>query len=174
MRHAKHRLAIDIGCALLASGALGLGSPALAAPGTPSAAAQPAQSAGSGSSAAESPQRDTAADADNQPEQLATTVVTALSRTQRLEDVPIAIQVISADNLDMHAATDLSKMDEFVPGLVIYASQPTQPHYQIRGIGSNNFGIGGAPSVGVYIDGVYSGRTGASLLAFNDVKCIEV
>ncbi|HET7267346.1 MAG TPA: TonB-dependent receptor, partial [Oleiagrimonas sp.] len=158
MRHSKHRLAIDIGCALLASSALGLAAPAFAEQDA-SSADRPVQNETS---------------AEDQPEQLATTVVTALSRKQKLEDVPIAIQVISAKSVDMHAATDLSKMDEFVPGLVIHASQPTQPRYQIRGIGSNNFGIGGAPSVGVYIDGVYSGRTGASLLAFNDVKRIEV
>lgn len=34
MRHSKRRLAVDIGCALLASGAIGLSCPAFAADGS--------------------------------------------------------------------------------------------------------------------------------------------
>ncbi len=71
-------------------------------------------------------------------------------------------------------ATDLSKMDIFVPGLSIDASQPTQPTYTLRGISTSNFGVGTESAVGVYVDGVYAARSGGSLLAFNDVSRVEV
>ncbi len=101
-------------------------------------------------------------------------VVTSQSRKQEVEDVPIAVQIVDAASIESHAATDISKMDVFVPGLVVGASQPTQPSYQIRGIGGSGFGVGTDAAVGVYIDGVYAARSGGALLAFNDVKRIEV
>jgi iron complex outermembrane receptor protein len=100
--------------------------------------------------------------------------VTAQNRTQEMEQVPIALQIITADQINQLAATDLSKMSDFVPGLGVDGSQPTQPHYSLRGIGTADFGVGTEPAVGVYIDGVYAARSGGALLAFNDIQRIEV
>ncbi len=105
---------------------------------------------------------------------LDTVVVTAQGREQEMQTVPIPLQIISGEQLDELAATDLSKMSLFVPGLVVGGDQPTQPSYQLRGIATDNFGIGTESAVGVYVDGVYAARSGAALLAFNDVKRIEV
>ncbi len=38
----------------------------------------------------------------------------------------------------------------------------------------SDFGVGTDPAVGVYVDGIYAARSGASLLAFNDIDHIEV
>jgi len=100
--------------------------------------------------------------------------VTAQSRTQEVQSVPIPVQIVTSKQIDTLAATDLSKMDIFVPGLVIGAEQPTQPTYELRGIATSNFGIGTESAVGVYINGVYAARSGGSLLAFNDIARIEV
>ena len=43
----------------------------------------------------------------------------------------------------------------------------TQPSYTIRGVATDDFGIGTDPSVGIFIDGIYSGRSGASLIFFS-------
>ena len=100
--------------------------------------------------------------------------VTAQSREQELQDVPIALQVVNAQMLDDVAARDLSDIDMFVPGLVVHAQQPTQPSFELRGISTDDFGIGTDPAVGVYVDGVYGGRGGGVLLPFTDVERIEV
>ena len=100
--------------------------------------------------------------------------VTAQSRTQEVQSVPIPVQIVTSKQIDTLAATDLSKMDIFVPGLVIDANQPTQPTYELRGIATSNFGIGTESAVGVYVNGVYAARSGGSLLAFNDIARIEV
>ena len=105
---------------------------------------------------------------------LGNVTVTAQSRSQEVQSVPIALQIVTAKQVDTLAATDLSKMDIFVPGLVIDATQPTQPTYELRGISTSNFGIGTESAVGVYVDGVYAARSGGSLLAFNDIARIEV
>ncbi|WP_267226315.1 TonB-dependent receptor [Dyella silvae] len=105
---------------------------------------------------------------------LGNVTVTAQSRSQEVQSVPIPLQIVTAKQIDTLAATDLSKMDIFVPGLVIDASQPTQPTYELRGISTSNFGIGTESAVGVYVNGVYAARSGGSLLAFNDIARIEV
>ena len=105
---------------------------------------------------------------------LNTVVVTAQGREQEMQSVPIPLQIVTAEQVDALAATDLSKMSLFVPGLVVGGDQPTQPSYQLRGISTDDFGIGTESAVGVYVDGVYAARSGAALLAFNDVERIEV
>ena len=101
-------------------------------------------------------------------------VVTAQRREQVLQEVPITIQVVGNELLDDLAAEDMGDLNGFVPGLVVSSDSPTQPKYQIRGIQTGDFGVGTDSAVGVYVDGVYSARTGSSLLAFNDIERIEV
>jgi iron complex outermembrane receptor protein len=100
--------------------------------------------------------------------------VTAQRRTQSLQDVPIAMQVVDSKLIADVAAEDLGDLNGFVPGLVVSSDSPTQPRYQIRGIQTGDFGVGTDPAVGVYVDGIYAARSGASLLAFNDIERIEV
>ena len=105
---------------------------------------------------------------------LDTIVVTAQSRQQELQDVPIALQVVDQQLLDDVAADNLGDIDAFVPGLVVDAAQPTQPSFRLRGAETSDFGIGTDPAVGVFVDGVYGGRGGGVLLPFVDVERIEV
>ncbi len=101
-------------------------------------------------------------------------LVTAQSREQELQDVPIALQVLDSRMIQDVAAEDLGDLDSFVPGLQINSVQPTQPSIAIRGISTDDFGIGTDPAVGVFIDGVYTGRSGGVLLPLTDVERIEV
>ncbi len=101
-------------------------------------------------------------------------VVTAQSRQQELQDVPLALQVVDQQLLDDVAADNLGDIDAFVPGLVVDAAQPTQPSFRLRGVETSDFGIGTDPAVGVFVDGVYGGRGGGVLLPFVDVERIEV
>jgi iron complex outermembrane receptor protein len=101
-------------------------------------------------------------------------VVTAQHREQSVQDVPITMNVINDDLLNDVTANDLGDLNGFVPGLLVRSTSPTQPVYQIRGIRTADFGIGTDPAIGVYVNGVYMARSGASLLTFNDVERIEV
>src|SRR3546814_11475125 len=85
-----------------------------------------------------------------------------------------ALQVIDAQVIEDVAAEDLGDLDSFVPGLVVNSQQPTQPSFELRGISTDDFGIGPDPAVGVYVDGVYAGRGGGVRLPFTDVERTEV
>jgi len=111
---------------------------------------------------------------DAAPEEMEEITVTAQLRTQSLQDVPLAIQVVDRALIEDIAAEDMSDLNGYVPGLVVSGDSPTQPRYQIRGIQTGDFGVGTDPAVGVYVDGIYAARSGASMLAFNDIERIEV
>jgi iron complex outermembrane receptor protein len=108
------------------------------------------------------------------PEVIQEITVTAQLRTQSLQDVPIAIQVVDRALIADVAAENLSDLNGYVPGLVVSGDSPTQPRYQIRGIQTGDFGVGTDPAVGVYVDGIYAARSGASMTAFNDIDHIEI
>jgi iron complex outermembrane recepter protein len=104
-----------------------------------------------------------------------TIVVTSQRRIQTAQDVPIAEQVVTSQQIRSLTATDLATMNGYIPGLNIDGSQATQPIYTLRGIRSgSDFGVGTDSPVGIYEDGVYTGKTGGALLLFNDVQRVEV
>src|SRR5579859_936855 len=106
--------------------------------------------------------------------ELGVIVVTAQRRSQEVQDVPIPVQVVTSAQIDSLVATDLSRMDGYIPGLVVVGEQPTQPNYGLRGIYVTDFGIGTDSPIGIYEDGVYAGKSGGALLMFNDIQRVEV
>jgi iron complex outermembrane receptor protein len=108
------------------------------------------------------------------PDAAQVVVVTAQGRRQEVQKVPISIQLIGPDQIEKLGAVNLSQVADFAPGLVVDATEPTQPSYALRGLGNGDFGIGTDAPVGIYVNGVYTGKTGGALLNFNDVKRIEV
>jgi len=114
------------------------------------------------------------AHSQEQPQQMEAVVVSGQGRTQQLQSVPIAIQVLGGEQLRKSGNANLGDAAAYVPGLSIDATQATQPRVSLRGIGTEDFGIGTDSPVGLYVDGVYTGKSGGALLNFNDVKRIEV
>ena len=106
-------------------------------------------------------------------QQLEEVVVTAQKRSQNLQDVPIAINAFNQEFLYTTGVRSISGLQEFTPGLE-GGTSVTQPRYAIRGIGTSDFGLGADPAVGVYVDGVYVGRSGGSDLPFSDIELVEV
>jgi iron complex outermembrane receptor protein len=107
-------------------------------------------------------------------ETIETIVVTSQARQQTAEEVPIAIQVVTMEQIAELGAANLSDMNGYFPGFNVSGQQATQPNYSLRGIGTTDFGIGTDAPVGVYVDGVYTGKTGGALMNFNDIQRVEV
>jgi len=105
--------------------------------------------------------------------QLETVIVTAQKIEEGLQDVPIAVQTLSAQQIEDLTAQDISDLAVFMPNVESNRGV-NQPRYRIRGIGTEDFGVGADPAVGVYLDGVYIGRSGGSRSAFNDLARVEV
>ncbi|MYM82670.1 TonB-dependent receptor [Duganella sp. FT50W] len=101
-------------------------------------------------------------------------VVTTQSRKQLAQDVPMTMQVISSRDIQAVGAKDLADLNGYIPGLTVDAIEPTQPSFGIRGVQTGDFGIATDSPVGIYVDGIYTGKTGGALMNFIDVQHIEV
>ncbi|MTV36784.1 TonB-dependent receptor [Duganella radicis] len=101
-------------------------------------------------------------------------VVTAQSRKQLVQDVPMTMQVVTGKDIEAIGAKDLADLNGYIPGLSVDATEPTQPSFGIRGVQAGDFGIATDSPVGIYVDGVYTGKTGGALMNFIDVQRIEV
>ena len=102
-------------------------------------------------------------------------VVTAAKRQQTLQEVPIAVSVVSAEAIEQSQVLDIKDLQTLVPSLRVTQLQGSaQTNFIIRGFGNgaNNAGI--EPSVGVFLDGVYRSRVGSSLADLPKLERIEV
>ncbi len=107
--------------------------------------------------------------------QLPDIVVTAQKRSERLQDVPIAVTAITADAIQKRRTLDLVDLSNQAPGLQIKSDDNgANPRIFIRGVGVNDFNPATNSAVGIYADGVYVASPLAQRLAFFDLQQVEV
>ncbi|WP_264529119.1 TonB-dependent receptor [Flavobacterium sp. N502540] len=103
-------------------------------------------------------------------------VVSSRRRIEKVQDVPIAVSVITGKQAEQTGAFNVNRIKELVPSVQLYSSNPRNTGINIRSLGSP-FGLtndGIDPGVGFYVDGVYYARPAATTLDFIDVEQIEV
>jgi iron complex outermembrane receptor protein len=112
----------------------------------------------------------------NEENALIEVVVSSRRRIEKVQDVPIAISVITGKQAEQTGAFNVNRIKELVPSVQLYSSNPRNTGINIRSLGSP-FGLtndGIDPGVGFYVDGVYYARPAATTLDFIDVEQIEV
>lgn len=112
---------------------------------------------------------------DNNTMVLEEIVVLATKRAQTLQEVPVAVSVVSGDTMAKAQVLDIKDLQSLVPSLRVSQLQTTgNTNFLIRGFGNgaNNAGI--EPSVGVFIDGVYRSRSASALTDLPNLERIEV
>ncbi len=100
--------------------------------------------------------------------------VTAQKRSERIQDVPITMNAYNETLTRNLGALNIKDLGNITPGMDAANLSVTQPRFNLRGIGTTDFGIGSDPAVAVYIDGVYVGRSGAAQMNFNDIARVEI
>jgi iron complex outermembrane receptor protein len=100
--------------------------------------------------------------------------VTARRRSEKVQDVPIAISVLTGRQLQRIGATQVQDLQFLVPSTNISLPNPRQTNFAIRGIGNNPATDGLSSSVGIYIDDVYLDRPGMADFNLLDIDQIEV
>lgn len=106
---------------------------------------------------------------------LATVVVTARNREERLEDVPLSVSVVSGEQLERLQAVDLSSFASRVANVFVQRENPQHRAASIRGIGMMNNTHSQDPSVGIIVDGVnYAYNPLAASVEYTDVESLEV
>ncbi len=106
---------------------------------------------------------------------LADIVVTAQRREESLQKVPVAVTAIGAEQLDQMRITNVRNLAGIAPSLQINTQGlQSNPTIIIRGIASGSSNNAVDPKVGIYLDGVYIGRTVGSIFDLSDIQRVEV
>ena len=101
-------------------------------------------------------------------------VVTAQKRSERVQDVPLSVNVIGQQQLERQQINNIFDLSKLAPSLELTnaAGQSPGGGGQIRGIGTETFGVGAVGAVGIVVDGVSQGNINVSDLF--DIGRVEV
>jgi iron complex outermembrane receptor protein len=112
-------------------------------------------------------------------EQLESIVVTARRREERLQDTPIAVTALSAEQLERQQIVATTDLDKVAPNLQFHSygtltGNNSAAQVFIRGIGQTDATPAVDPGVGIYIDEVYMGRAVGGAMEFRDIANVQV
>ncbi|WP_300117373.1 TonB-dependent receptor [Sphingobium sp.] len=100
-------------------------------------------------------------------------IVTAQNRQQSVQDVPIAIAVVSGEELAAAGVTSVTAVERVSPSLQI-TSDTTATRVTVRGVGTISNGEAQDQSIAVNIDGEYINRPTVLNAAIFDLERVEV
>ena len=106
-------------------------------------------------------------------------VVTARKREENLQDTPIAVTALNAEAIEERNMVSVSEITQYAPNIQFdnAASESGgggSSQISIRGIGQTDYVITVEPGVGLYLDGVYIGKSVGSLIDTVDLAGIQV
>jgi iron complex outermembrane recepter protein len=103
-------------------------------------------------------------------------VVTAERRETNLQDTPLSVTAITADALQASGVAVINDLAATVPNLTSTTGPQgsSDANFFVRGVGQFDFIITNDPGVGLYVDGVYLGRTVGAMLDSGDIERVEV
>lgn len=97
----------------------------------------------------------------------------AQRRKQPLQDVPLVVAAVTAEELAQKNITSTSDLTALTPGLTNFVANGfVMP--SLRGIGTQNNAAGNTGTVAIYLDGVYLASPQASLFGYNNIEQVEV
>ncbi len=104
-------------------------------------------------------------------------LVTARKREEAVENIPISITALSANDLKQFGVRNFADLEGVVPGLNLGGGgngvkKDSSPF--IRGIGQRETKVTLDAAVATYIDGIYIGRAAGAMLDVTDVENIQV
>ncbi len=100
-------------------------------------------------------------------------IVTAQNRAQNVNDVPIAINVVNAEQLQQAGFSNMNDIGKIAPAVQLNQDQGTIK-VTVRGVGTNSNDESQDTSVVVNIDGEYMNRPQALSIALFDLDRVEV
>jgi len=100
-------------------------------------------------------------------------IVTAQKRTERLQDVPVAVTALAGQALQEANISDTKALSAVVPSLNFTHTASFAQTF-IRGVGSRGASAGDEQIVPIYVDGVYQVGMTAGIFKLNSIDRIEV
>ena len=101
-------------------------------------------------------------------------VVTVTKRAETLDVVPIAATAVTGDFIRDVNIDDAKDLIAFTPGATGNSADSFIDLVAIRGVKTQDFGIGGDYSIGFFKNGLYLGRNGSALTTMFDMDRAEM
>ena len=102
-------------------------------------------------------------------------VVTSQKRAENVQDVPVAVQVLSGETLEKQSIREFSELTRAAPSLIIRSAEhPVNASISMRGIGTFAFSQAVEPSVAVQMDDVPVQFLARAFADLSDVERVEV
>jgi iron complex outermembrane receptor protein len=103
-------------------------------------------------------------------------IVTARKRVESIQDVPVAVTAITAEELRQSSMRNLQDIQRFTPNLLIdkVTALPGGAAIAIRGVSYQEIDKSLDPGIGVLLDGVYLGTNSGQMLENFDLERVEV
>jgi len=108
--------------------------------------------------------------------QLDEIVVTSQKREQNIQDVPIAVTAIDNNYIETRQITDIKSLSSLAPNLKVENTpgNSTGAQISIRGGVTINPALTWEPTVGIYLNGSYIGKTQGAVFDVADIERVEV
>ena len=115
------------------------------------------------------------AQAEDAVKKLDTVKVTATRREQTLQEVPVAVSVLSGDILESTGTSSVESLSDLTPSLTLLkGNNESNSSVSIRGLGTSVFSSAVEPSVSIVIDDVLMARSGQGFQDLIDIQRVEV
>jgi iron complex outermembrane receptor protein len=115
-----------------------------------------------------------AADGDAAQGQLGEIIVTAERVTQSQQKTPLAIDVVTAEDLANQRVTRAEDLSRTSPALAAIGGSGGTTTFYLRGVGNNTVNAYSDPAIAFNYDGVYIGRPSSTSGVFYDLARVEV
>ncbi len=101
-------------------------------------------------------------------------IVTATKRAESVQDVPLAITALSGNFIENANLDDVKDLISFTPGITGNSQDSFIDAVSVRGIRTQDFGVGGDPSAAIFKNELYEGRNGSAVTSLYDIERAEV
>lgn len=109
-----------------------------------------------------------------QAQEMEEIIVTATKRGESLQDVPLAITALSGDFVRDTNLNDVKDLVIFTPGVTGNSQDSFIDAISVRGIRTQDFGVGGDPSAAFFKNELYEGRNGSAVTSLYDMERAEI
>jgi iron complex outermembrane receptor protein len=100
--------------------------------------------------------------------------VTATKREESIQDVPLAITAMTGDFVRDVNLDDVKDLVSFTPGVSGNSTDAFIDGISVRGVRTQDFGVGGDPSAAFFKNNLYEGRNGAVVTSLYDLERAEI
>jgi len=101
-------------------------------------------------------------------------IVTAQKRAENVQDIPMTINVVDGERIDLFGIRNTTDLADSVPGLIIQHTPQNLAQVTVRGLGTGSASESLDQSVGLFIDGIWSGRIREFQTSLFDLERVEV